>query len=86
MENEQNLETSTSDIYLASHIWASGYKKYTTGKEEDKRRGKIRTVFKFEMTPEQFQELKESYANGTGKVSSQDFVNALRNFKNICFL
>ena len=88
MENEINQNvglSSTSDLNLASFIWASGYKDYTFHKGSDNR-GKPRLIFDFTINEEVFNELKKSYANGKGMVSALEIVNAQRHFKNICFM
>ena len=88
MENELNQKvgvSSTSDLNLASFIWASGYKDYTFHKGSDNR-GKPRLIFDFVINEEIFNELKISYSNGKGMVSALEMVNAQRHFKNICFM
>lgn len=85
-ENEKTeMVSSTSDLNLASFIWASGYKEYTFHKGTDGR-GKSRLIFDFKISEDKFMELKQSYASGTGLVSALEMVNAQRHFKNICFM
>ena len=85
-ENEKTeMVSSTSDLNLASFIWALGYKDYTFHKGVDGR-GKSRLIFDFKISEDKFMELKQNYANGTGMVSALEMVNAQRHFKNICFM
>lgn len=81
MENS----TKTTDINLASYILASGYKDYKFYKAEDNK-GKIKVTFEFNIPYEKFDELKQSYGNGSGMISALEMVNAQRHFKNICFM
>lgn len=78
--------TATSDIYLATFIWASGYKKYKTEKEIDNRKNKVRVVFVFDMPEKDFENLKQGFFDGSGKCSGLEFMNGYRNLKNICFM
>ena len=84
IKNENN-SSSTSDLNLASFILASGYKEYSFHKGIDSR-GKVRTIFDFNIPEETFMELKKNYANGSGMISALEMVNAQRHFKNICFM
>lgn len=85
MDNESIKNSCTSDLNLASFIWATGNKNYTFRKGLDNR-GKERLVFVFDIPEDKFMELKQSYANGSGMVSALEMVNAQRHFKNICFM
>lgn len=83
--NENETMSSTSDLNLASFIWATGHKEYTFHKGTDNR-GKSKLFFDFKIPEDKFMELKKSYASGSGMVSALEMVNAQRHFKNICFM
>lgn len=85
MNNESVKNSCTSDLNLASFVWATGNKNYTFRKGLDSR-GKERLVFIFDIPEDKFMELKQGYANGSGMVSALEMVNAQRHFKNICFM
>lgn len=84
-EFDTNNASSTSDLNLASFVWASGYKDYTFNKGIDNK-GKQRLIFYFNIPEDKFMELKKSYASGSGMISALEMVNAQRHFKNICFM
>jgi hypothetical protein len=81
---------STPDLNFAAYIWAKGHKKYSWFCEPELDRfgnEKRKFVFEFkDLSIEEFNELKQSYYDGTGMVSVQEYVAGQRHFRNLCFM
>lgn len=76
----------TFDIYFAAYVMALGHEMTSADKINDVDRGRQKNYFVFNVSVDEFNNLKQTYFNETGMVSAIKHMSCFRNLKNMCFL
>lgn len=76
----QTVEFSTTDLYYAAFLLASGLSFL-----EHREVGPRRITFVFERQGNELEVLRREWLNGTATINAQSLVNAIKTFKGLCY-